>query len=80
MPKDLISLVERDKVMSAKLITLSWEDSDWHEVLQLIGKEVAKLEDGNEKLGGRFKGMLMLYLNFSEEDADAEIYALKESE
>ncbi len=48
--KDLIALVERDKLTSEKLITLSWEDSDWHEVLQMIGDQVAQLEADNERL------------------------------
>ena len=42
--RDLLGLVERDKKASEKLITLSWENGEWFEVLQLIGKEVAKLE------------------------------------
>jgi len=42
--RDLLGLVERDKKASEKLITLSWENGEWFEVLQLIGKEVVKLE------------------------------------
>ena len=42
--RDLVGLAQRDKPASEKLITLSWEDSEWFEVLQLIGKEVANHE------------------------------------
>jgi len=45
------------KSISAKLVTLSWESSEWFDVLQAISKDVATLETSRDEWRRKYEAL-----------------------